>query len=144
MITSILVICTGNLCRSPVAERLLAQLLPRITVHSAGLNASKGMLADSVMIELAEEKGIVLTDHRSKRFTPEKGLEYDLILVMETKQAEVINHQYPQLSGKCHLLTHWNGRADIPDPYRKSHELYRMTFQRMMDATTAWKKVLLF
>ena len=144
MIASILVICTGNLCRSPVAERLLAQSLPHITVHSAGLNACEDMFADSVMIDLAEEKGMVLTDHRSKKFTPEKGLEHDLILVMETKQAEVINHQYPQFSGKCHLLTHWNGSVDIPDPYRKSNELYRMTFQMLMDATKAWKKVLLF
>ena len=144
MIASILVICTGNLCRSPVAERLLAQLYPRITVHSAGLNAYEDMLADSVMIDLAEEKGMVLTDHRSKKFTPEKALAYDLILVMEAKHAEVINQQYPQLSGKCHLLTHWNGGADIPDPYRKSHEFSRITFQMLMDATTAWKKVLLF
>ena len=144
MITSILVICTGNLCRSPVAERRLAQLFPRITVHSAGLNAYEGMFADSVMMGLAEEKGMVLTDHRSKKFTPEKALAYDLILVMEAKHAEVINQQYPQFSGKCHLLTHWNGGADIPDPYRKSYELSRITFQMLMDATTAWKKVLLF
>jgi len=144
MIASILVICTGNICRSPVAERLLAQLFPRITVHSAGLNACEEMAADHEMIILAEEKGIVLTDHRSKKFTPATGLEYDLILVMEAKQAEVINDQYPQLSGKCHLLTHWNGRADIPDPYRKSKELYRITFHRLMDATKAWKKASLF
>lgn len=144
MISSILVICMGNLCRSPVAERLLSRLFPLMTVHSAGFIASEGMFADKVMSEIAEEKGIVLTDHRSKKFSPEKALKYDLILVMEAKQAEMINHHYPQLSGKCHLLTNWNGGEDIPDPYQKSNELYKITLQRLIDAVNAWKQMLLF
>ncbi|WP_115631508.1 arsenate reductase/protein-tyrosine-phosphatase family protein [Buttiauxella agrestis] len=142
MITSILVICMGNLCRSPVAERLLCSFLPHITVHSVGLIASPGMPADSTMAELARENGIALADHCSQKFTLEQGLEHDLILVMEKKQARIISQQYPQLSGKCHLFTYWNGREDIPDPYKKSQEYYRFVYQRLVAAANTWTQAL--
>ncbi|WP_435951738.1 low molecular weight protein-tyrosine-phosphatase [Dryocola sp. BD626] len=142
MVKSILVVCTGNICRSPVARWQLIDLLPHIEIHSAGLNASSGLTADATMSRIANENGIKNLEHSSQKFTLAMGSMCDLILAMEASQLTIISQQYPQLSGKSRLLTYWNGRKDIPDPYQKSNELYRAVYQRISDATMSWKKAL--
>ncbi|MCT4713706.1 protein tyrosine phosphatase [Enterobacteriaceae bacterium H18W14] len=142
MITSILVICMGNICRSPVAERYLSHFLPDITVHSAGLIARPGLPADSKMVQMAEKNGLFLADHCSQKFSLALGNDHDLILAMEINHLDILKQQYPQLSGKCRLLSHWNGRKDIPDPYKKSHEYYEVVYQRLADAAHAWVNAL--
>ncbi len=142
MIASILVVCMGNVCRSPFAERQIAHFLPQTAIHSAGFIATPGIPADTTMAMLAQQNGINLASHRSQKFTLELGIKHELILIMDAGQGDIIKNQYPQLSGKCRLLSHWNGREDIPDPYRKSLEFYKLVYQQMVNAAIAWKQVL--
>lgn len=80
---AILVICTGNICRSPIGERLLRRLLPAARVDSAGTCGLEGRTADSQATEIAAERGTLLEGHVARRLTPAMVRDYDLILAME-------------------------------------------------------------
>ena len=67
---AILVICTGNICRSPIGERLLRRLLPAARVDSAGICGLEGRTADSQATEIAAERGTLLEGHVARRLTP--------------------------------------------------------------------------
>ncbi len=85
----ILVVCTANICRSPMAERLLAEFLVRrapdsdVFVSSAGTHARPGDPAASGMQRIATSWGLDLDYHRSRRVTHDLVAEQDLVLTME-------------------------------------------------------------
>ncbi|HHM1016167.1 TPA: protein tyrosine phosphatase, partial [Klebsiella pneumoniae] len=118
MFNSILVLCTGNICRSPIAERILRDFFPEKEIDSAGLGALVGKPADASAINVAEKNGISLQGHKGRQFTAEMGRRYQLILVMERMHLEQVSNIAPELRGKTMLLGHWNGNKDIPDPYK--------------------------
>lgn len=122
MFNSILVLCTGNICRSPIAERILRDFFPEKEIDSAGLGALVGKPADASAINVAEKNGISLQGHKGRQFTAEMGRRYQLILVMERMHLEQVSNIAPELRGKTMLLGHWNGNKDIPDPYKKSED----------------------
>src|SRR5512136_1311836 len=87
MIDRVLVVCVGNICRSPMAEALLRARLghwPRFDVSSAGLSALVGRPADESTVALMRERGIDISAHRARQLTPRLVAGSDLVLVMET------------------------------------------------------------
>ena len=129
MFNSILVLCTGNICRSPIAERILRDFFPEKEIDSAGLGALVGKPADASAINVAEKNGISLQGHKGRQFTAEMGRRYQLILVMERMHLEQVSNIAPELRGKTMLLGHWNGNKDIPDPYKKSDEAFDSVYK---------------
>ena len=85
MFNSILVVCIGNICRSPIGEHLLRHYLPTQKIASAGVNALVGYPADPNTVIVAEKRGIDLSNHIARQLTAELCNEYDLILVMDPK-----------------------------------------------------------
>ena len=83
MFDSILVVCTGNICRSPIGEQLLRQLLPGKQITSAGIFGLEGSPADIHAQDVARRHGLSLGEHRARKLTPQIMRESDLILVME-------------------------------------------------------------
>ena len=87
MFNKILVVCVGNICRSPSGERILHKKLPAKHIASAGIATQKSGLvgkgADAMACEVMEQYGIDLSDHKAQQLTPELCHVYDLILVME-------------------------------------------------------------
>jgi len=142
MFNSILVVCTGNICRSPTGERLLRQLLPTKKVDSAGTGALKGHAADATACLVAEKHNLSLADHHGQQFTRQLAQQYDLILVMEKHHQEEVSSIAPEARGKTMLFAHWlNGKA-IPDPYRQSQEAFEHVYQLIEQAAQAWAKKL--
>ena len=90
MIKSVLVVCVGNICRSPTGERLFKRALPHLPVASAGLGALVGHAADKTATEVAAEKGLSLEGHEAQQLTASLCREYDLILVMEKRHIEQV------------------------------------------------------
>lgn len=123
MFNSILVLCTGNICRSPIAERILRDFFPEKEIDSAGLGALVGKPADASAINVAEKNGISLQGHKGRQFTAEMGRRYQLILVMERMHLEQVSNIAPELRGKTMLLGHWNGNKDIPIHTKKAMRL---------------------
>ncbi|HFZ8994536.1 TPA: protein tyrosine phosphatase [Citrobacter freundii] len=140
MFNTILVICTGNICRSPTGERLLRQLLPSCKVDSAGVLGLEGHSADPMAAEVASQHGISLEGHVARKLTPEIARKYGLILVMEPEHIEQVTAIAPEARGKTMLYGHWSGKKDIPDPYRKNQDAYEHVYSLLEQASQEWAK----
>lgn len=138
MIERILIVCDGNICRSPTVAAMLRALKPAKRVESAGLIGLEGHDMDATARAVAEEQGLSCGEHQGRRLTVGLCREADLILVMETRQRDRIIEQYPQASGKTFLLTHWNGGNDIPDPFRRDKDVFERIYPMMRQAVDAW------
>ena len=146
MFNDILVVCVGNICRSPTGERVLQSLLSHKSVASAGIAAEKSRLvgkpADAMAIEVAAEHGIDVKEHQSQQLTSELCAQYDLILVMEKGHMEALTSIAPEARGKTMLFGQWIGQQDIPDPYRQSKEAFEHAFSLIEASAAAWVKKL--
>lgn len=138
MFDSILVVCTGNICRSPIGERFLRRALPNKKIDSAGTGALVGYDADGSAIKIAAQNGLSLEDHKGQQFTSSLARQYDLILVMEKSHIEQICRIAPEVRGKTMLFGQWLGHRDIPDPYRKSEEAFASVYQLIEQAGLLW------
>ena len=121
-IRAVLLLCTGNICRSPMAaallSRRLAVLTPDLLVASAGLSAIADAPADPISCALMEAKGLDLSTHRARQLTASLANAFDLILVMEDRQQRTVEKGFPAARGRVHRLGRF-GNFDIPDPYGK-------------------------
>lgn len=138
MIGNILVVCVGNICRSPVGERILQKYLPDVRVTSAGIGALVGHAADKTAADVAQRYEVSLEGHVARQFTAALGRENDLILVLESGHKGQIARETPQLSGKIMLFDHWTGAKGIADPYQKSEDFHEAVFQQIEAAASAW------
>lgn len=100
MFQNILVVCMGNICRSPIAERILQKKLPGHRVSSAGINALAGKDADFQAIKTALKHGVVVAGHTARQLTPEMCNAADLILVMEPAHIDMVADILPSARGK--------------------------------------------
>ncbi len=126
MINNILIVCVGNICRSPLAEGLFKQYIASqnlpAQVSSAGIAACQGQSAHPISQQLMLEKGIDISDHRARQLTTDLVRSAELILVMENDQLQFIRQKFPFSQGRVHLLGKWS-HFEIPDPiYRTSSE----------------------
>lgn len=145
-IRRILVVCTGNSCRSVMAQGLMQQAMTRaglgaIQVESAGVFAMDGMSPTRETQRVLLEAGVDCSNYRARSVTMEMLEAADLILVMEEFQAEEIARRAPSARAKVHLLNTFGmsqpiegGRAGIPDPIGKPLEVYEVCFAEIRDA----------
>ena len=138
MINSVLVVCVGNICRSPVGERLIANACPSLRVESAGIAALSGHPADDTMVKIAAQNGLSLDGHIARQFTAEMASEFDLILALEKGHIRVINEKAPAVSGKTMLLGQWLTTSEIADPYRKSSAFFELVYDQLSKASETW------
>ncbi|MFS7242576.1 protein tyrosine phosphatase [Serratia proteamaculans] len=142
MFDSILVVCVGNICRSPTGEHLLKQSLPAKRVSSAGLGALVGKPADATATEIANQHGLSLEGHQGKQLTAAMCREYDLILVMEKGHIDAVCRMAPEVRGKTMLFGHWLGQREIADPYRQSREAFEFVYRLLDESAQKWAKAL--
>jgi len=142
MFERILVVCVGNICRSPSGEYLLKKSLPNKEVASAGVGALVGKPADKMASAVAEANGVSLEGHVAQQLTSDLCRDYDLILVMEKGHIEAVTNIAPEARGKTMLFGQWIGQQDIPDPYRQSKEAFDHAYGLIEQAADAWAKKL--
>lgn len=138
MFNRILIVCDGNICRSPTVAAMLAQLKPGKTVGSAGLMGLVGHDMEPTARAVAQDNGLDCGEHVARKLDSEICRDSDLILVMESRQKERLSKAFPEASGKTFLLTHWNGGHDIPDPYKRGRDAFERIYPMMAAATEAW------
>lgn len=120
----ILFVCTGNLCRSPMAEvllrhRLVQEGLGSWRVESAGTWAQNDQPASGYAVQVMAERGLDLHTHRSKPIDRQMIQEADLVLVMTRHHAEALRSEFPDFRNKVWLLSQMDGNriCDVNDPY---------------------------
>ncbi len=130
---NILFVCTGNSCRSVMAEGLFKKAVAGrekdFIVGSAGVAAFDGYPSTLETIRAMHREGIDISGHQSRRLTREMVEQADKIYVAEKLHQEMILNFWPQSVGKVHLLTEFaddkNKGMDVPDPIKTSDEFYR-------------------
>ena len=142
MIRHILVVCVGNICRSPMAEALLKRELRGqgdYKVESAGLGALVGHPASEHSVDLMAELGEDISAHRARQIHPDMVAAADLVLVMEAGHRKAIDDADPTARGKVHRLGEWQGR-DIMDPYRKPRAAFEVALEDIREGVASWAK----
>lgn len=140
---NIIIVCTANICRSPVGEAILRQRLlaqqgdsgqeRQWHVSSAGTWADAGQLASAYSVELMAEQGLDISDHASRPVSKALLAEADLLLCMETGHAEALRAEFPSYGYKVYLLTEMAGPAySVNDPYGGA----RADYERMVAEVT--------
>lgn len=147
MFNSLLIVCTGNICRSPVAagifrQRLDASMQWQGRIASAGIDALENQCAEATVQKLMRERDIDLSAHRARQLALEDLRQADLVLVMEKHQREAVLDIDPTARGKVFLLGHWID-AEVPDPYLRGEEAHRATIELILAASQPWLDKLL-
>lgn len=143
-IQHILVVCVGNICRSPMAEAVLRDELGNvlrnqrdITVESAGLGAMVDWPASEHAESLMKERGLDISGHRARQLTPEILGEADLVLVMELGHKKAIEAEDVTARGKVFRLGEWRDK-DIKDPFQQPKTEFEKALREIDVCVATW------
>ncbi|EGP04787.1 hypothetical protein AAUPMG_06242 [Pasteurella multocida subsp. multocida str. Anand1_goat] len=137
----------GKYLSFPCRGKITTTPFPRKNITSAGLVTERSCLvdkpADDMMIKIASQHGLNLSAHRAKQLTHALCHKADLILVMEKAHIELVHQICPLSQGKVMLFGHGlTASKEIPDPYKKSQEMFEYAYQMLDSAAYQWKKML--
>jgi tRNA threonylcarbamoyl adenosine modification protein (Sua5/YciO/YrdC/YwlC family) len=148
---TVLFVCTGNSCRSVMAQGLLRKKLQEqkrddVEVLSAGVMYTGGLNASYETRELLARKDIDVSGHRSQRVTADMLNTSDIILVMERLHEQRLLDLHPSIKNRLFLLKEFarvtDFDLDIPDPIGRSKEFYEETFAVIEEAVEKVSKII--
>lgn len=136
---TVLVLCWGNICRSPMAERYLRKRLAEtgredVTVRSAGFVEQDSRRSPDSAVAVASEHGIDLSEHRAQRVTREMVAESDVIFVMDVWNYHDVLHEFPDAADRVYFLA--DEREDgfeIRDPHHRGVERFETAYGTIAD-----------
>ncbi|MDP3705990.1 MAG: low molecular weight protein-tyrosine-phosphatase [Legionellaceae bacterium] len=144
MIQKILILCIGNICRSPMAWALCKQKFETnhsVAVDSAGLAAVVGGQADPTSCSLMLERGLDISSHRAKQVTADMIYASDIIWTMTTEQQEQVHSDFPFSRGRVFRLGQWLG-VDIVDPFKRPVVIFEQALNLIEQSLDEWYKKL--
>ena len=129
----IMFICTGNICRSAMAEGLMRKLVndnnKNVVVYSCGIYAEDGDMATYNAIEAIKEYGVDLREHRATNIRNSQIEDMDIILCATESHKNIVVNAYPNLKEKVFTIKEYaeldDRDIDIPDPWGYDLETYR-------------------
>ncbi|MBM3243388.1 MAG: threonylcarbamoyl-AMP synthase [Candidatus Omnitrophica bacterium] len=148
---NVLFICTGNSCRSVMAEAILKKIMREqkrddVEVSSAGIMMISGIGVSSGTKEALAREGIDVTGHLSHKITKEMARRSDLILVMEKVHEDAVLRVAPEVKNRVFLLKEFakidDGHLNIADPIGKSSDFYEKTLASIKEAVERVSKLI--
>lgn len=138
----LVVACTGNICRSPMAEAVLRHYIKErgiaAQVSSCGLDAPIGRSPHRYAIQVNEAHGIPIdADKRSQACVSAELKQATLILVMEDHHRHQVLHRHSQVGGKTFLLGHWE-KVQIPDPVNDPLPMFEEVYEYIDKGCQSW------
>lgn len=138
MFSKVLVLCVGNICRSPMAAALLMQRCQGLEVTSAGLQACVGIGMDPLAQAVLTDFKVAHPDHRACQVTHDMLRWAELVLLMEQPQLHEVMQLAPEVRGKAFLIGKWQGGLEIADPYRRPKKAFHQTYQHLSRCVEDW------
>lgn len=140
----ILVVCIGNICRSPAAEAFFSAHFKEqgivAEVESAGIHA---MIGDSAAPHtqkiMLQDYDIGVSQHRARQITEDMVFSNHLVITMDKGQSDVLKKKYPFVSGKIYRLGEWRN-TDIVDPYQQPESVFTSCINLIHACTHDWIK----
>jgi protein-tyrosine-phosphatase len=145
----VLFVCTGNTCRSPMAECLMKQRLSQrlgctpleleergVLVMSAGVSAMSSSRASGEAVEVMKDLGLDLTQHESQPVTDRLVRFADAILTMSDNHRQAVLNQWPDAAPRIHLLG--QDRGDVGDPFGGTLDQYRSCAEEIAGYVDWW------
>ena len=136
-IKNILVICVGNICRSPMAEYFFKQSYPHLNIESAGISGLIGEGADAKAIQCMDALNIDMRPHIARKLNSDLIKKADLILVMSLNQQKHLEQTWPFAKGKVFRLGHWQHK-NVPDPYQHDQAFFDETCRNIQAYVSDW------
>jgi protein-tyrosine phosphatase len=149
----VLMVCTGNICRSPTAEAVLRHRLQRqgldaqVLVDSAGTHAHIGSPADPRAQKVAQARGYDLSGLRGRQIEPEDFVRFDLVMAMDADhlgwmdRLALAGTTAERVLFTAHAKRFTNG-GDVPDPYYGAPEGFELVLDIVEDGADGWLPVL--
>ena len=138
MFKNVVMVCTGNICRSPYAEYALRAKAPSLSVSSAGLAALVDQPADETGFSVSKQRGVDMTGHVARQLRSEIVAGADLLLVMDDGHLTRLLKKYPEARGKTFKLGKWLGDKNIVDPYKRPADFFELVFTEIDKAIDSW------
>ncbi|MEQ7922753.1 low molecular weight protein-tyrosine-phosphatase [Xanthomonas sp. WHRI 1810A] len=140
MFSNVLVVCVGNICRSPMAEAMLLHRIdgPAVTISSAGTHAMLSSTMDPLAQAVLQVNGVPAHKHRSRQVDVQMLHQADLILLMEQRQMQSVLNLAPEVRGKTFLIGKWQQEMEIADPYRRPKLAFEQTYEQLSRCVDDW------
>jgi len=142
MAHELLILCTGNICRSPMAQVVFGQTLSGWQVASAGLAAVVDSAAAPEAVSTLGNRGEALVNFRARQIDEAMARSAELILTMTRDQKERVELLYPWVRGRAFRLGNWDG-FDVEDPYGRDVTAFERALSLIEICAVSWKERLM-